>query len=142
MVWEYFVEDKEKLDPEKSTKWVKCKVNDCQNGSIKMKNHNTSNLAYHLKQVHEISPGKNDETSEEMTDAKLEDFSKADQDLIDLKLYVHFLQDLVNFLILLELILLLPRIQRSLWWKVMSLSNLCISLIQSMVCRAAKSCVI
>ena len=53
-VWEYFIEDNEKVEPDKSTNWVKCKIDGCHTPSIKMKNRSTSNLAYHLKQVHGI----------------------------------------------------------------------------------------
>ena len=92
-VWEYFMEDNEKLDPNKSTKWAKCKIAGCLCPSVKTKNRSTSNLAYHLKQVHGISPAGNVteelEISEEFNDDKTENISKADQDLIDLKLYVN-----------------------------------------------------
>lgn len=114
-VWEYFIEDNEKVEPDKSINWVKCKIQDCKTASIKMKNRSTSNLAYHLKQFHGITTNNaNEEISEEITESKIEIFSKAKQDLIDLKLYVN--SSFCKLLILLELTSLQLRIQQLLWW--------------------------
>ena len=98
-VWKYFEDDKEKEknDSDKSYRWVKCTIEDCKNPVVKMKGFSTSNLAYHLKNAHSITPDKDEESSDDIPEAKHDIFSKADQDLLDLKLYVHLVQ--LTFLI-------------------------------------------
>ena len=87
-VWKYFEEDKAKIENDKSIKWVKCTVPNCNNPSMKLKQSNTSNMAYHLNHDHNISKGVNDNSDEEtQQDSVLSEFTKAEQDLIDVKLY-------------------------------------------------------
>ena len=114
-VWKYFEDDKEKIENDKSIKWVKCTILNCNNSSMKMKKFNTSNMAHHLKQEHKILNEANDSSCEETEDAILIEFSKKDQDFIDVKLYVKHIYHFyfIFCLILLELTSLLPRIHRS-----------------------------
>lgn len=89
-VWKYFEDDKAKIENDKSIKWVKCILPNCMNPSMKLKQFNTSNMAHHLNHDHKISKDVNDTSDEETQDAILVEFSKADQDLIDVKLYDKF----------------------------------------------------
>ncbi len=117
-MWDNFEESKEKLCQDVATKWAKCTIPDCQNPFVKVKNHNTTNLAYHLSHSHGITKkiGENSEDSDLPQDAMLVDFSKADQDQIDSKLYVNQLLTLSlslscpSLFIELEFTLLLLRI--------------------------------
>jgi hypothetical protein len=82
-VWDYFEESKENpgTNLDSSTKLAKCTILNCQSPFVKVKNHNTSNMAYHLSHTYGITRKieENSEDSEHPQDAVVE-FSTARPD--------------------------------------------------------------
>ena len=85
-VWQHFEID-HTIAVEKDVKWVKCQHLGCTaTASLKITSHNTTNMARHLKSVHQLQKNDDDEDVEDIEQTvESKKFTEADQAHIDLK---------------------------------------------------------